>query len=72
MGGVILMGVVAYFSVVRNQFTEDDHDKVCGAKQALVHLELKHINTKLVEHDNEFKSMGKKLDRLIANGKETI
>jgi len=62
MGCTILTGVTAYFTVIRTQLTKEDHAVMCDQTQKPLHVELKFIREALADQ-------GKKLDRILINGR---
>ena len=62
LSGGLLTGAAAYFSSIRNQLTKDSHKAIYEDKQMIVKVQLDQITQTLVDH-------GKKLDRILTNGR---
>lgn len=62
LGGSLLTGATVYFSVIRNQLTKESHKSICEDKQEIVRVQLTQITQTLADH-------GKKLDRILTNGR---
>ena len=63
LGGSLLTGIAAYFTVMRNTLTKETHKAICEDKQQIVSIQLAAIHQQLASH-------GEKLDRILLNGRQ--
>ena len=71
LGGSLFTGVAAYFTVIRNQLTKEDHATLCEDKQEVVKVQFAQTERQFNQIARTLETHGKKLDRIIMSDRKS-